>query len=67
MTDLLTSKKFLASVLASILALTGLMNGLTVGEIAVIVGPLTAYVIGQGIADNGKEAVKETVRLSKDV
>lgn len=52
-------KKFLAAVAASALALTGLLNGLTVGEVAVIVAPLASYVIGQGFADFGKEAAKK--------
>ena len=51
-------KKFFAASLASILALVGLLNGLTVAEIAVIVAPLTTFVLGQGLADIGKEKAK---------
>lgn len=51
-------KKIFAATLASILALVGLMNGLTVAEIAVVVGPLTGYVLSQGLADIGKEKAK---------
>jgi hypothetical protein len=53
--DLLTSKKFIASILASILALVGLMYGMDIAEIAVIVAPLTGYTLSQGLADFGKE------------
>ncbi len=51
-------KKFSAAALASVLALIGLLNGLTVTEIAVIVGPLTGYVLSQGLADIGKEKAR---------
>jgi hypothetical protein len=56
--DLITSKKFIASVLASVLAFAGLTYGLTAFEIALIVGPLTGYTVSQGLADFGKEAKK---------
>lgn len=56
--DLLKSKKFVASVLASILALIGLLYGLSPLEIGLIVGPLTGYTVSQGLADFGKEAAK---------
>lgn len=59
--DLLESKKFLASCLASIIALVGILNGLSIAEIGVIISPLGAYTLSQGIADMGKEATKVEV------
>lgn len=58
-------KKIFAATLASVLALVGLMNGLTVPEVAVIVGPLTGYVLGQGLADIGKERAKVEAQNGK--
>lgn len=56
---LLTSKKFLATV-AGVLVALGSKIGLDLPTEATlsIVGAIAAYVIGQGIADNGKEAAK---------
>jgi hypothetical protein len=54
--DLLTSKKFIASIIASALAFAGLMYGMEIAEIAVIVAPLTGYTLSQGLADFGKES-----------
>lgn len=51
-------KKLSAAALASILALVGVMNGMSVAEVMVIVGPLTGYVLSQGLADIGKERAK---------
>lgn len=57
--DLLKSKKFFAAVLASLLALIGLLNGLSPVEVALVVAPLTGYAtLGQGLADFGKERAK---------
>ena len=56
MFDLLKSKKFVTSALASILALLGLMYGLSPAEIILVIGPLTGYTVSQGLADFGKEA-----------
>ncbi|MCP4083174.1 MAG: hypothetical protein GY743_23375 [Planctomycetaceae bacterium] len=56
--DLLKSKKFIASILASILAFGGLAYGMSPAEIALIVAPLTGYTISQGLADFGKERTK---------
>ncbi len=56
-------KKFCAAMFASVLALVGFLNGLTVAQIAVIIGPLTTFILGQGLADFGKERAKiEKVR-----
>jgi hypothetical protein len=53
--ELLKSKKFIASCLASVLAFAGLAYGLSPAEIALVVGPLAGYTLSQGLADFGKE------------
>lgn len=55
MPDMLQSKKFIASIVAAVLALIGFYLGLTVEQIAIITGPLMVYVGAQGLADFGKE------------
>lgn len=56
--DLLKSKKFFAAALASILALIGLLYGLSPVEVALVVGPLAGYPLSQGLADFGKEQAR---------
>lgn len=51
-------KKFLAAILAACLAFAGLYLDMTPAEIALIVAPLSSYIIAQGMADFGKEAKK---------
>lgn len=58
MTDLLSSKKFLAAVAAAVLALIGFYLGMSTEQIAIITGPLMVYVGAQGLADFGKEKAK---------
>lgn len=58
--DLLTSKKFIASALAAILALAGFALALPVEQVLTVIAPLTGYTLAQGIADHGKEAAKIT-------
>jgi hypothetical protein len=61
--DLFTSKKFLATlagIVVSVLAAVGFEI-----ETEIVLGLLlsiSAYVVGQGIADNGKEAEKEKAK-----
>ena len=59
---LLTSKKFLAALSATIVAALAKV-GLDLDDSAVllIVSPLMAYIVGQGIADHGKERAKVIV------
>lgn len=54
---LLQSKKFIAAQIGALVWLGGKV-GLSVDTetMAGIVGPIVAYVLGQGIADHGKEA-----------
>jgi hypothetical protein len=56
---LLSSKKFVAALIAALVWLGGKV-GLHVDTetMAGIVGPIVAYVLGQGIADMGKETAK---------
>lgn len=58
MPDMFTSKKFLASALASVIGFVGLMYGMSITEILIVTGPLTGYTVSQGFADWGKEAEK---------
>lgn len=56
-----TSKKFivtLAGVISGALLKIGL--DLPTEDVAVILSPLVAYIVGQGFADRGKEAAKVT-------
>ncbi len=58
---LLSSKKFVAALIAALVWIAGKV-GLDVDTttMAGIVGPISAYVLGQGIADSGKEAAQIT-------
>lgn len=57
--EMLRSKKFLALVVAVIVAIGGRFGlELDLAEVGLIVGAIAAYIVGQGIADNGKEAAK---------
>ncbi len=55
--DMFTSKKFIAAVGGTVAAIVG---GTPVGT-AVLAGA-GAYVLGQGIADNGKESAKKLMK-----
>lgn len=60
--DLFNSKKFLVSLLTVILAIGSKfvpeLADLDPVELVTLLSPLIAYIIGQGIADSGKEAAK---------
>ncbi len=59
--SLLGSKKFLAAILSGVA--WGLLKvgvKLDVEELLPMVGPLWLYILGQGVADWGKEAAKAT-------
>lgn len=55
-----TSKKFLATIIGALLAAAGSALGLDEGTITKMSGMVIAYVIGQGVADHGKEAALVT-------
>ena len=52
--QILTSKKFLAASLASVLSFFALRNGMTITEVGLVVSPLILYIPSQGAADIGK-------------
>lgn len=56
--SILQSKKFLASALASLISFFSIREGFTVEQVAVITGPLVAFIAVQGVADFGKERAK---------
>lgn len=59
------SKKFLAALSGALFVFLNETLGLGISEAAVIeiVGLLAAYVVGQAIADAGKERIKEIAKL----
>lgn len=54
MPEVLRSKKFWAAVVAAIVAAVLQHYGWSAEKIALVTGPLVAYVLGQGLADLGK-------------
>lgn len=57
--QLLSSKKLVAAAIGVIVAVGGRLGlDLSTEDVALIVGPIVAYILGQGIADHGKEAAK---------
>jgi len=54
----ITSKKAAAMLAAVIMRVIGTKIGLNEVEVSGIVYTIIAYIVGQGIADHGKEAVK---------
>lgn len=61
---LLKSKKFLVSLSGVLFVLLNRISGLEVPEQTVleVVGLMAAYVIAQGFADKGKEAIKQDLK-----
>lgn len=59
----LSSKKALATIVSILVWLIG-RAGLNISEemLLPVVGAIAAYVLAQGIADKGKEAVKEAAK-----
>jgi cyanophycinase-like exopeptidase len=58
---LLSSKKAVMGISAAIAAGTMKLGfGVSSETVALIVGPVVAAIIGQGVADHGKEAAKVT-------
>ena len=64
---LLASKKFVAMIVGLIVIIVGKL-GLNLDPEAVtkVVGLIMAYIVGQGIADNGKEAAKVEAGVTKE-
>ena len=58
-TDLFQSKKALAAMAAVIVGLAAKLGfEISTDELLPILSPLMAYIVGQGIADHGKERAK---------
>lgn len=57
--DLLKSKKAITALAAVIVAIGGKAGwNISTAELVPILSPLMAYIVGQGIADHGKERAK---------
>lgn len=65
--SLLTSKKAAAMVAAVIMQVVGKKIGLDEAQVQGIVYSIIAYIVGQGIADHGKEAAKVEAQSAKPV
>lgn len=66
--ELFGSKKFVA-LLAGMLAVVLKAAGVPIGEdvLLPVLGLVASYILGQGIADNGKEATKLQVKAAKEL
>ena len=58
MKDLLASKKFWIAVAGIIVMIVGNFTGIPEDQLMAICGIIISYILGQGIADHGKEAAK---------
>jgi hypothetical protein len=56
--DLLTSKKFIVAAAGVVYATVGKKLGASADEVTKTVELVAAYLVGQGIADHGKEKAK---------
>ena len=57
--SMFTSKKFIASLAGVVVSLVGTIGiDLPADSIMAILSPLMAYIVGQGVADAGKEKAK---------
>jgi len=61
--DAFTSKKFLATVIGALVVAVGQALGLSEDQSLKISGMIIAYVVGQGVADHGKETAKIQAKL----
>lgn len=60
---LLTSKKFRAAIAGVVVALIAKLGiELDTDAVAIIISPILAYIIGQGVADHGKSRAQEIVK-----
>ena len=61
--DLLKSKKFLAMLAALIVWLAGVLGAdLQTAQVLPALGTIASYIVGQGLADHGKERIKEAAK-----
>ena len=57
--DMLRSKKFLAAVAGVLVGLAGKVGlELETESLVAVLTPIVAYILGQGLADAGKEAIQ---------
>lgn len=65
---LLTSKKFIAAVIGVAVGFIAKLGiELDTDAVALIISPILAYIVGQGVADHGKSRAIEIVKaLSKE-
>lgn len=62
--DAFTSKKFLAAVVGAIVVAFGQGVGLSDEQSMKISAMVVAYIVGQGVADHGKEKVRLEAKLN---
>lgn len=57
--ELLSSKKLIVALIGVIVALASRVGlDLSTEDVALVVSPIVAFILGQGIADHGKSAAK---------
>ena len=60
---LLTSKKFVAAIVGVIVGLVAKLGvELDTDATALVISPILAYIVGQGVADHGKSRAQEIVK-----
>lgn len=60
MSEIFNSKKFWVALIGLVVAVAGEVGlDLSVDEIMAVLSPILAYILGQGLADFGKEAAKK--------
>ena len=64
--QLLKSKKFVAMIIGIIATFLSTRYGFDEVQTKEIIALVISYIVGQGIADHGKEAVKAQVEAARD-
>ncbi len=60
---LLTSKKFIAAIVGVAVGLIAKLGiELDTDAVAIVISPILAYIVGQGVADHGKSRAQEIVK-----
>lgn len=66
LTNLFGSKKFVAAVVSFVAMLTGRLGlNIPMEDLVPVVGPFWLYIVGQALADHGKERAKVTAEALK--
>lgn len=64
---LLTSKKFIAAIVGVAVGLIAKLGiQLDTDAVALVISPILAYIVGQGVADHGKSRAQEIVKALSD-